>query len=72
MSGFLRTDDANNKENYVVMLEDIDEVMERMQIKEGPPIDDEVEPIETLAKFDSATDFKAFEALHKTVLDIDD
>ena len=72
MSGFLRTDDANNKECYAVMLEDIGEVMETMQIKEEPCIDDEIEPIETFAKFESATNFKGFEALHKTVLDIDD
>jgi hypothetical protein len=38
----------------------------------GPPIDDEIQPIETFTKFESATYFKGFEALHNTILDIDD
>ena len=54
------------------MLEDIDEALETMQIEEPPPIDDEIQPIETLAKSESATDSKGFEALHNIVLDIDD
>ena len=33
--------DANNEECYVVMLEDVDEVLETMGIEEEPPIDDE-------------------------------
>ena len=32
----------------------------------------EIQPIETLAKFESATNFKGFEALHNVVLHIDD
>jgi hypothetical protein len=32
----------------------------------------QIQPIKTLAEFESATDFKGFEALHNTVLDIDD
>ena len=43
-----------------------------MRIEEGPPIDDEIQPIETFVESDSATDFKGFETLHNTVLDIDD
>ena len=31
----------------------------------------EIQPIMTFAKFESATDFKGFEALHNIVLDID-
>jgi hypothetical protein len=38
----------------------------------GPPIDDEIQPIETFIEFESATYFKGFEALHNTILDIDD
>ena len=45
------------------MLEDVDEVMETMQIEEEPPIDDEIQPIETFVEFERATDFKGFEAL---------
>ena len=32
----------------------------------------EIQPIETFVEFESATDFKGFEALHNIVLDIDD
>ena len=53
------------------MLEDVDEVMKTMRIEE-PPINDEIQPIETLVGSESATDFKGFEALHNIVLDIDD
>ena len=42
MSSFKNTDDANNEEYCVLMLEDVDEVLEMMQIEEGPPIDDEI------------------------------
>ena len=39
--------------------------------EEEPPIDDEVQLIETFVESKSATDFKGFEALHNIVLDID-
>ena len=65
-------DDANNEEYCVVMLEDVDEVLEPMRIKEEPPIHDEIQLIETFVESKSATDFKGFETLHVTVLDIDD
>ena len=65
-------DDANNEDWCVVVLEDVDGVMETMQNEEGPPIDDEIQRIETFVEFKSATDFKVFEALHNIVLDIDD
>ena len=65
-------DDANNKNYCVVMLEGVDEVLETMRTEEEPPIGDEIQPIETFAAFESATDFKGFGALHNTVLDIDD
>ena len=42
MSGLLNIDDANNEEYYVVMLEEVDEVLETMRIEEEPPIDDEI------------------------------
>ena len=71
MSSFLNTNDTNNKEYCVVILEDVDEVMETMWIEEEPPIDDKIQPIETFVEFESATDFKGFEVLHNTVLDID-
>ena len=35
----LNIDDANNEEYYVVMLEDVGEVLETMEIEEEPPID---------------------------------
>ena len=54
------------------MLENVDEVLEMMHIEEEPLIDDEIQPIKTIYKSKSATDFKSFEALHTTVLDIDD
>ena len=38
-------------------------VMKTMRIEEEPPIDDEIQPIETFAESQSATDFKGFEAL---------
>ena len=65
-------DDTNNEENCVVVLEDVDEVMETMRIEEEPPIDDELEAIETAVASDSATDFKGLGALHNIVLDIND
>ena len=72
MSGFKNIDDANNKEQCVVMLEDVDEVLETMQITEEPPINDEVQHVETFAESGSVVDFKGFEALHNIVFDIDD
>ena len=42
-----------------------------MWIEEEPPIDDKIQPIETFAKSESATNFKTFEALHNIVLNID-
>ena len=42
LSGCWNIDDANNDEYYVVMLEDVDEVLETMWIEEKPPIDDEI------------------------------
>ena len=36
--------------------------MEMMRIEE-PPIDDEIQPIETFVESESATDFKGFEVL---------
>ena len=65
-------DDTNNKEYCVVVLEDVDEVLETMRIEEEPPIDDELEAIETVVASDNATDFKGLGALHNIVLDIDD
>ena len=35
----------------------------RCKFEEEPPINDEIQPIETFAKFESATNFKGFEAL---------
>ena len=40
-------------------------------IEEEPHVDDEIQLIRTFAKSESATDFKGFEALHISVLDID-
>ena len=37
-----------------------------------PPINDDIQLIKTFAEYGSATDFKGFEALHATVLDLDD
>ena len=53
------------------MVQDVDEVLETMRFEEEQPIDDEIQPIETFVESESATDFKGFEALHNTVLDID-
>ena len=32
----------------------------------------EIQPIETFAEYESATEFRGFEALHNIILDIDD
>ena len=72
MSVYVHINDENNEERCVVMLEDIDEVMETMRIEEEPPIDDDIQPIETFVEYGIVIDFKGFEALHKIVLDIDD
>ena len=53
------------------MLEDIGEVLETMRTGEEPPIDDKFQPIKTFDEYESATDLKAFEALHNIVLAID-
>ena len=66
-----KIDDANYEEYYVFMVQDVDEVLETMRFEEEQPIDDEIQPIETFVESESATDFKGFEALHNTVLDID-
>ena len=71
MSGFLNIDDANINEYCVVVLENIDGVLETMRIEE-PPIDDEIQPMQTFVETASATDFTGFETLHNIVLDIDD
>ena len=39
-------------------------------LEEESPINDEIQPIKTFAKIESATDFKGFQALHNIVLDI--
>ena len=52
--------------------EDVDENLEQCELKEEPPIDDEIQPIKTFGESESATDFKGFEALHINVLDIKD
>ena len=45
----------------------------RQTSEEEPPIDDKIQPIETFAESESATDFKGFEAaLHNTIPNIDD
>ena len=36
------------------------------------PIDDEIQVIKTVVESESATDFKGFETVHNTILDIDD
>ena len=54
------------------MLKEADELLEMIRIEEEPPIDDEIQPIETFVEYESATDFKGFEALHNSVLGIDD
>ena len=71
-SSFWNINDANNEEYCVVMLEDIDKVLETMRIEEESPINDVIQPIETFVTFESAPDFKGFEALRNTVLNIDD
>lgn len=53
MSSFLNIDDATNKECCVFLLEDIDEVLETMQIEKEPPIDNEIQPIETFVVSES-------------------
>ncbi len=50
----------------------IQKVVETMRIEEEPPIDDEIQPIETFVESKSAADFKGFETLHNIVLNIDD
>ena len=54
------------------MLEDVDEVLELMGIEEEPPINDEIQPIETFGRSECATNFKGVEAPHNIVLNIDD
>ena len=54
------------------MLEGIDEVLETMRIEEEPPVDDGIQAIKTFVEYESAPAFKGLEALHNTVLDIDD
>lgn len=54
---------------YVVMLEDVAEVLVSMQIEEKPPINDEIQPIETnllsnLLNLKVLPACKGFEALH--------
>ena len=46
------------------MLENVDEVLERMRIGEEPLVDDEIQLNETFVESESATNFKGFEALH--------
>ena len=52
------------------MLENGDEVMETMWVEEIPPIDDVIRLIETFVEYESATNFKSFEALHNIALNI--
>ena len=69
---FFNIKDTNIEESRVLMLEDVDKVMETMWTEEEPFIDEEVQPIETFAEYESARHFKGFETLCNTVLDIDD
>ena len=43
-----------------------------VRIEEEPPINDEIQPIETCVESESATDFKGFEALHNNILNMND
>ena len=54
------------------MLEDGDKILKTMWIEEELPIDDVIQPIKTSVEYESATDFKGFEALHNIVLNIND
>ena len=54
------------------MLKDVDEVLETMLTEEEPPLNDEIQPIETFVEFESATDLKGFETLHNIILVIND
>ena len=49
----------------------IHKVFKMMEIEEELPIDDKIQPIDTFVEYGMATDFKGFEALHITVVDID-
>ena len=51
------------EQKYEVSEGAIQKVMEMMRIEEEPPIDDEIQPIETFVEYESATGFKGFEAL---------
>ena len=45
----------------------------RQTSENEPPVDDKIQPIETFDEYESATDFKGFEAaLHNTIPDIGD
>ena len=46
LSRFLKIHDANNKEECVVVLKDVDDVLETMRIGEESPIDVEIQHIE--------------------------
>ena len=56
----------------LIMLEDGDKILKTMWIEEELPIDDVIQPIKTSVEYESATDFKGFEALHNIVLNIND
>ena len=42
MRDFINIDDADSKEYYALVVEDVDEVLKTMWIKEESPIDDEI------------------------------
>ena len=71
MSSFSNIDDANNKEYYVVMLEDVDENLERMRIEEEPPNDDEIQLSKHLMNLKALPTSKALKLYtYSIVLDI--
>ena len=51
------------------MVEDVDKIMETMRMEgEEPPIDDEIQAMETFVTSENPTDFKGFGAIHNTIL----
>lgn len=59
-------------QEYEVKEYTIWKILETMRIEEEPPIDVEIHPIETFVESESAIDLKGFEAIHNTVLNMDD
>jgi len=70
---FVHIDDESNEEYAVIVLEDVEELLELMKIKEAwLDEDSDVNQPEQIVESQDKVEFHGFESLYKQILDIED